>query len=231
MSGRYDAKIGDNIVLEASFAIGGVPTDVEISKVELVNNSLVAIDTIEGIDVVWLETGKYMVTFAEVSQSGQLSDHWTYRSTPNSELQTAVLSVYVTGVDTEPGEGPDPTPPPDPDIGLGGVCKVTHRFLDAGGNGWAGVYVRFRPEIFNDAVTPWGTIARDVDAVTDTDGNLEIYLVRGVKGTLAISGVGLVRTVTVPDVATCPLYDLIADSTDLFEVQNLDDFIDLPKES
>ena len=231
MSGRYDAKIGDDVVLEASFAIGGVPTDVDVYKVELVNNALVAIDVVQAADVVHVETGKYRVTFLAVAEAGQLCDHWTFKATPEAADQTAVLSVYVTGVDASAGEGPDPTPAPVPDIGVDGVCKVTHRFLDAGGNGWAGVYVRFRPVIHTDAVTQWGTIARDVDAVSDTNGNLEIYLVRGVKGTLAISGVGLVRTVIVPDVATCPLYDLLVDTDDLFEVQSLDDFIDLPKES
>jgi hypothetical protein len=226
---RYDAKIGDDVILEATFTLAGDPFDVEVLKVELVNDALETIDEVPAQDVVRVSEGKYQVTFYAVSQSGQLCDHWTYKPVPDAASKVLVLGVTVTPVEGEAGEGSAPPTDDVPAIGADAVCLVTHRFLDASGKPLQGIYVRFRPVIHNDAVTPYGTIARDSDAVSDVNGNLRIYLMRNMTGTLAISGVGLVRTVTVPNVAICPLYDLIPGSVDLYEVQNLDQFVDLPR--
>ena len=230
MSGRYDAHIGDDVILDAVFTLAGSPHDVEIDHVELVNDSLSTIATIPGAQVVRISTGHYRVTFAAVPESGQLCDHWLYYPVPGSALETLVLSVFVTPVE---GASPEVAPedPTVPDIGLEHVCKVTHRFLNASGFAQKGVYVRFRPIIHTEDATPQGTIAHDSDSVSDDNGNFVMYLVRNTRGTLAIAGVGLVREVTVPDVGNCDLYDLVASTQDLFEVQNLDDFINLPRDS
>jgi hypothetical protein len=111
------------------------------------------------------------------------------------------------------------------------MCKVTHTFIDAGGKYMHGVYVRFRPNLMPTQTLPAGTPAKEVTAVSDDRGELCIYLARGLTGLLAISGIGLVREVTVPDTPAADLFDLIPGTQDILEVQKMDDFVDLPRRS
>lgn len=238
MPSRYDAQIGDTVPLEAQFLLGGDPADVfEIDRVDLLDENLEVVETVDGDDVVQLGTGHYQATFGPLTVSGEFCDHWIYRSTEGGSLRTLVLSVTVTDFGgVAPEVDPDPEPPlghedPTPDVDLSTMCKVTHTFITAGGKFMPGVYVRFRPNLMPTQTLPPGTPAREVSAVSDANGELCIYMVRGLTGLLAISGIGLVREVTVPDSPTVDLFDLIPGTQDILEVQDMTNFIDLPRRS
>ena len=62
-------------------------------------------------------------------------------------------------------------------------------------------------------------MARDVDAQSDADGVVAMQLLRGLTGKLAISGIGLVREVTIPDADEVDIFDLVSGTPDLLEVQ------------
>ena len=53
-------------------------------------------------------------------------------------------------------------------------------------------------------------------------------LLRGMVGTITVTGIGLVREVTIPDADTVDLFDLVSDTQDLLEVQDID-FVTLPR--
>lgn len=233
MATRYTALVGAPLTLEALFSLNSAATDVfEIDRVELLNADLEVVDTVDGEDVVQVSTGRYSATFPALTEGGELSDHWIYRPVEDAELQTLVLSVVVGEFS---GSAPELGAPEDdtdlPDIPMSQVCVVTHTFFDAGGKHFKGVYVRFRPSLMPTQALAAGTPARDVTTSSDEHGEVTLYLPRGMRGMLTISGIGLVREVTVPDVAAADLFDLIATSDDLYEVQKMDNFIDLPRES
>lgn len=106
-----------------------------------------------------------------------------------------------------------------PDLGTSRTCLVTEQFYDAGGNALQGVYVRFTPDRETTAFLSSGVVANDVTASSDEDGVLELYLVRGVTGTISLTGLGITRQVTVPDVATTTIKALVELGDDPLEVQ------------
>lgn len=227
---RFTAKIGDDVTLEAKFTLDGDPYDpFEIVKVDLVDSSFVTVDTVDGDDVVKIAVGHYSVTFEDLKVSGDLCDHWHYVDVEDADIEILILPVTVADVEGTIGED-EPVEALDPDIGTDKVCQVSHTFIDAGGNFMKGVYVRFRPNPDIKNFLSAGTIAKDITAVSDENGNITLSLVKGAVGLLAISGIGLVREVEVPNVAVCPLLDLIVATPDLLEVQKLE-FTDLPRRS
>ena len=234
MPGRYDAVIGDTVTLEAQFYRDGEPFDLfEIEMVELTwTVGAGVVQTKPGSAVVRLGIGHYEVTFDELTAAGDFEDVWTYTPVEGASSVFTKFSVIVAGVT---GESPE-TPPVDPEggvpaIGLDKVYMVTHTFYTAGGVPFRGVYVRFSPEISPEHVIDDASfIAQIAEAVSDENGHLSMYLVRGTQGLLAITGVGLVRRVTVPDVGTIDLFDLVAPTDDLFEVQR-PEFVTLPRRS
>lgn len=116
------------------------------------------------------------------------------------------------------------------DIGASRVCVVTGQFYDAAGNAMLGVYVRFTPTRDTTSFLSSGIVASEVTAQTDEDGAFTMTLVRGVTGTLAITGLGIVREVTIPDTGTVSLKDLVERGPDPLEVQR-PTFKKLPRRS
>lgn len=117
-----------------------------------------------------------------------------------------------------------------PDIGEDHVCLVSAQFYSAEGNGMQGVYVRFTPDRSTEIFLDDGIIAAETAASSDETGALSLYLVRGVTGILAVTGVGVTRRITVPDVDEIDLKDLVDLGDDLLEVQT-PVFYPLPRRS
>ena len=146
------------------------------------------------------QTGSYILTWAFVV------DGSTFENTESFTV-VRVTSASDASENVEPG------------VGYASTCKVTGTFLNARGDYQVGVHVRFTPAIGTNQVTPLGIISRETTAQTDTEGRLEMYLLPGQSGTLAISGMGLVREVTVPDETEIDIFELIADTDDPLVVQ------------
>lgn len=230
MATRFDAKVGETLDLEAKFSLDGVPYDVDLKKVELLDHNLIVVQTVSANDVVHLAVGHYRATFTELTDSGTFSDHWYYKEVENGAYITFVLSVEVEGVLPEQGEDSPEGGEESPDIGASNVCVVSHRFFDAGGNGFEGVYVRFSPKTAIESRVLQGSIVREATVSSDEDGNLSIALVRGITGLMAVTGIGIVREVTIPNVASIDLFELLATADDLYEVQR-PEYVTLPRES
>jgi hypothetical protein len=107
----------------------------------------------------------------------------------------------------------------DPDVPLDNICMVSGRFLDAGGRYKRGVYVRFSPDTVSSENTPVGWVAADATAVSGSDGMVSLPLLRNVTGILSISGIGMVRRVTVPDTEAVDIFALLSTADDLLVVQ------------
>jgi hypothetical protein len=233
VSTRYDAKIGDDITLEATFSIEGVPTDVyKVIRVDLVDSSLRIVATRSGNLVTNIGIGKYSVTFPDITVSGTLKDHWVYVPVLGAVTKSVAFSVNVAGFSGESGDSggdaPDPTLLNYPDVPISKVCKVTHQFIDGGGKYFQGVYVRFRPHMSPVQSIGMATAARQTTVVSDVEGKITLFLLKGITGTLAISGVGLTREVTIPNVGEIDLMDLISTAPDLLEVQTLE-LLEVPR--
>lgn len=227
MATRYNAKIGDVVTLEAHFSIDGDAFDpYEIVKVDLLDADLVTVESVDGADVVNVSAGLYSADFGPLLVSGELCDHWHYRAVAGGDIEVAIFMVDVADVTVSAGGAPvegEVTPLDDTSL-----CKITHRFFDAGGRPMKGVYVRFRPHLLPDPdnVPLPGSIAREITAVSNENGELLLEdgsyfkLVRGAQGLIAITGVGLVRNISVPDVASIDLLALPGMADDLLEPIN-----------
>lgn len=117
-----------------------------------------------------------------------------------------------------------------PDLGTSKTCLVTGAFYDAAGNGMKGVFVRFTPDRATTVFLSSGIVAAETTSSSDEDGAFSMYLVRGVTGTLAITGVGIVRRITVPDVGAISIAALADLGDDPLEVQR-PAFYALPRRS
>jgi hypothetical protein len=140
----------------------------------------------------------------------------SYTLTWYFELDGVALSDVESFIvyDIDPGE-----PVPDPDVPLDNICTVTGRFLDAGGRYKRGVYVRFSPDTVSSENTPVGWVAADATAVSGADGMITLHLLRNMSGILSVSGIGMVRRVTIPNTAAVNLFALLSAADDLLEVQ------------
>jgi hypothetical protein len=110
----------------------------------------------------------------------------------------------------------------EPNVGYGNTCKVTGTFLSARGDYQVGVHVRFTPAFGLSSITNLGVISRETTVQTNAQGQLEMYLLKGQKGTIAISNLGLVREVEVPDVSEIDIFALMATAPDPLAVQVAD---------
>ena len=115
-----------------------------------------------------------------------------------------------------------------PDIGTQNTCELTAKFITAGGDFKEGVYVRFSPE--NTANLSSGFVVEEVTAESDSEGNLSMHVVKGVKGLLTITGSGIVRRVTIPQDDAKDIFELVAESEDLLEVKSVE-LLEFPKRS
>ena len=229
MATRNDAKVGQPLTLQAQFKLASTDIDVSsVTRVELVQGDRI-LHTISAPGVSHVGTGLYEVTFTNIVEGGEFSDHWHYIAVANAATDVLALDVTISPVEGEQGEGP--TPPPEPDIGSAHMCRITHRFLFAQGDGIHGVYVRFSPNTAVDRLYALGMIVcDDSSAVSDENGELVLDLIRGLRGTLSISGAGIVREVTIPGVATIDLLELVSQSDDLLEIQRPGYYV-LPRRS
>lgn len=221
MADRYSAKVGEAFTLDAKFTLDGVSTDVaDVSQVEIQDVDSNVLETITTITHV--STGLYRVTVPALSQGGTLYDVWTYEPIDGADDELLTLTVEVATLDGAAGETADEEDAP------GTVCTVTATFLDASGNGVEGVHVRITPIVLSEQFLSAGVVARDIDGQSDEDGAFSVQVLRGLTCRVAVSGLGLVREVTIPDDATVDLFDLVSDAPDLLEVQETE-FVELPR--
>ena len=110
------------------------------------------------------------------------------------------------------------------------TCDLTATFIDAGGGPLQGVYVRFSVGTTAEALTSSGFVAGDATAISADDGALSLAVIQGAVGLISVSHIGIVRRVTIPEVSTKDIFELLAEGEDLLEVQDLD-LIDLPRRS
>lgn len=110
------------------------------------------------------------------------------------------------------------------------LCRITHTFIDASGNPVPGVIIRFTPV----PVQGIGLVAREVTVVSsneeETLGQVDFSLIQGLRGTMTMTHVPLVREVTVPFAASADLFALVANTPDPLAPLDVD-FIDLPRSS
>ena len=227
MADRNSAKIGEAFTLDATFERAGSLFDVdEITKVEIQDFNFRVIATVT--TTTHLTTGKYRVNVPALGEAGTFYDVWYYRPVPTGSLSQLTNEVVVADVEGDQGE--TPPAPPAPEAGVENLCLLSARFFDAGGNPFQGVFVRFTPTRHEEKITPVGFAARDITAQSDADGYVSFYVFRGLHGKLTITGLGIVRDVTIPDTEQSDLFDLVSGTQDPFEVQKLD-FISLPRSS
>lgn len=178
--------------------------------------------TISGTSVTNLTTGVYSVVWTP-TEAGQYQVVWSFSVSDISYTQDEdvfVLAAASTSV----------TPDGEPDIGNANVCKITGTFIDAGGDYKKGVLVRFSPITAQAEHTAYGYIAGDINAESNADGVVAFNAVRGVFGLLTITGIGLVRRVTIPDQETIDIFALAAQGDDALEVQT-PEYVTLPRRS
>lgn len=200
-------EAGDETAIDAD----STPT-AEIRRLGLLVQSVAA------EDVSHLGTGSYSFTWTP-ALVGIFVVTWSFTvgGEDYEEVEKVRVVAEVEGTsDSDLAAEPDPTVPA---IGEGNVCLVTGSFYDAGGSPVDGVFVRFAPDRESSSFTRAGIVALDVTAEADEDGVFSFYLVRGLVGTLSVTGLGIVRQVTVPDTGTISLADLVELGDDLLEVQ------------
>ena len=180
------------------------------------------VSMLSSTDITHVSTGVYTTIWTPAT-SGEYALVWAFTvdTVDYTQAETVVALTQASSSDTESTE---------PDIGTDNTCIVTGTFIDAGGDHKKGIYVRFSPITVAGAHTTFGYIVDDVTAETDANGSLSMTAVRGVKGLLSITHIGLVREVTIPDEATIDVFALAATGEDLLEVQT-PSYYELPRRS
>ena len=204
-------------------------TDADATPTAEIRNIGVLVHEISADDVQHDGTGSYSFTWTPTIVGTHVIT-WAFDVGGESyeSEEKVIVSADVEGVSDS--DGPDAEASTTPDLGADLVCRVTGSFYDAAGNALAGVYVRFTVDRETTSFLASGIVASEVDAVSGDDGVVDFYLVRGLTGTLAVSGLGIVRQVTVPDVGAISLKDLVDTGDDLLEVQTIR-FKPLPRRS
>lgn len=179
--------------------------------------------TREGAAVSNLLTGEYTATWVPTIV-GEYEAVWSFVVSTISYTQAEAVFVL-----DEAGAGLTPDDP-TPDVGTANTCNITGRFIDAGGNYKKGVLVRFSPITVQAEHTAHGYIAGDINAESDATGQISMAILRNTFGLLTITGVGIVRRVTIPDQTTIDIFELAAQGNDALEVQT-PTFVTLPRRS
>jgi len=182
-------------------------------------------------DVTHADTGVYTFTWTP-DCVGTYVFKWSFTiggDDYDSEETIDIIAV-VEGTSDSSDEDSETTTTSTADIGNDNICTVTGTFYDASGNYMNGVFVRFTPSRSTDAFISQGVIALEATAESDENGALSLELIRGVKGMLTITGLGIVREVEIPDNGTIDIMDLVALGDDLLEVQK-PQFVKLPRRS
>ena len=187
-------------------------------------------ESIDQGDITHQSTGVYSFTWTPIAVATYVI-HWEFE-VGQEEYEDDEVLVVVSDITGTSDSSEDGTPGGDdePDIGEDNTCTVTATFYDGSGDYMEGVYVRFTPLKSDDSFLDSGTVVMEVTASSGSDGSLSLVLVRGVKGMISVSGLGIVREVEVPNVATVSLRDLVDLGEDLLTVQR-PQFKRLPRRS
>lgn len=186
------------------------------------------VETITAAEVSNPSAGVYTFSFTPTKVGLHVVEwSWTYGEVENtSEFQIDVEADPLGTVTDDAAEAAVAAT----SLAADKLCVVTSTFYDGSGNALQGIVAKFTPLRSTDAFLTSGVIVQEVQASSDADGALALALVRGIMGTLAITHIGIVRQVTVPDAATTTLEDLVALGDDLLEVQ-VPQFTKLPRRS
>lgn len=212
--------VGRTNVFTLSIALstgsGDIPTDADTTPTAVITTDVgAAVTSFSGPDISHPALGTYRVSWTP-QIAGSYIIVWTFLIDGSSfENRESFTVVQVTSDNTA-------TEQQEPSVGYGNTCKVTGTFLSARGDYQVGVHVRFTPNFGPNSIVALGIISRESTVQTDTQGRLEMYLLKGQSGTLAISNLGLVREVTIPDAAEVDIFDLVADAPDPLAVQVAD---------
>lgn len=185
--------------------------------------------TITADDVTRVSTGVY--TFEWVPTTvGVHTITWSFEVGEEEYEVEETVDVLADVEGTSDSSSDDEDAEDVPAIGASRVCRVTGSFYDASGAAMPGVLVRFTPTRTTTSFVPAGIVASEVTAESDADGVLDFNLVRGLTGTLAITGLGIVREITVPDQGAVTVQGLAELGDDPLEVQTTR-FKQLPRRS
>lgn len=212
--------VGRTNVFTLSIALstgsGDIPTDADTTPTAVITTDVgAAVTSFSGLDISHPALGTYRVSWTPQT-AGSYVIVWTFLIDGSSfENRESFTVVRVTSDNTA-------TEQQEPSVGYGNTCKVTGTFLSARGDYQVGVHVRFTPNFGPNSIVALGIISRESTVQTDTQGQLEMYLLKGQSGTIAISNLGLVREVTIPNAAEVDIFDLVADAPDPLAVQVAD---------
>jgi len=180
------------------------------------------VSTISGVDVTNSTTGVYTVNWTPAA-AGQYKVIWSFSVSDVNYTQDEDIFVLAAATTST-------TPSGSADIGNDKVCTITGTFIDAGGDFVKGVLVRFSPITVQEKHTTYGYMAKDINAESNADGLVAMNVVRGAFGMLTITGIGIVRRVTIPDQSTIDIFELTSQGNDALEVQT-PTFVTLPRRS
>jgi hypothetical protein len=214
--------VGRTNVFTLSIALstggGDIPTDADLTPTAVITTDAGAeVIAFSALDVAHPALGTYRVSWTP-QIAGSYVIIWTFVVDGSSfENRESFTVVRVTSDNTA-------TEQQEPSVGYGNTCKVTGTFLSARGDFQVGVHVRFTPAFGTTSITNLGIISRESTVQTDTQGRLEMYLLKGQRGTIAISNLGLVREVEIPDETEVDIFDLMALADDPLAVQVADTY-------
>lgn len=214
--------VGRTNVFTLSIALstgaGDIPTDADETPTAVITTDAGApVISFSGLDVSHPALGTYRVSWTP-QIAGSYIITWTFLVDGSSfENRESFTVVRVTSDNTA-------TEQQEPSVGYGNTCKVTGTFLSARGDYQVGVHVRFTPTFGPSSITNLGIVSRESTVQTDTQGRLEMYLLKGQRGTIAISNLGLVREVEIPDASEVDIFELMALADDPLAVQVADTY-------
>lgn len=223
---RTNAIVGSSFTLDMQFSRRGANADVAaVTKVELQDRDYVVLETIT--DIFALGDGLYRISVPAQTTGGTRYDVWYYTPVTGAETQTETGVVVVKPFEGEAADEEEGAAE-EPDSGADTTCLITGTLYRADGSGWKGATITFTPTSSSE-VSGW-FVAQAVETESAEDGTFSLQVLRGLVGTLSITGLGLVRTVTIPAVAEVSLADLVSSAPDLLAVQD-GTFTDLPRMS
>jgi len=217
MPSRVDAVVGSSFTLDLNLKLRGVAFDPSaVLRMELTDREGLVVETVT--EVTRVTAGHYRVTVPAQSVGGTLYDTWVYRPFVGADLLRWTGSVFVTEIAASEGD-PAPTTEDSPDVPSENLCTLSATFYGVSGFGVKNVVVRFSPETASFSALAGSMIVQDVEVLSDAEGQVSFQLVRGVRGMLTVSHLGVSRIVTVPDADTADITELLAAAEDLLSVQ------------
>lgn len=216
-----------SVVLRDS-AGAGTPTDADATPTAEIRVLGLLVQEIDAESVTHVGTGSYSFTWTPTQADVHVIT-WFFAVGGDDYTSEEKIRV-VADVEGTSDSVPDVVEEDASGLTASHLCTVTGAFYDAGGQAMQGVYVRFTPGRDTTQFLSSGIVASETTAESDESGVLSMTLVRGVTGTLAITGLGIVRQVTVPDQGAITLKGLAELGDDPLEVQKTR-FKKLPRRS